>query len=253
MLRTVRLTLWFAVLASAGVPSEASTVNVSPTRVVLAAGTAGGSLSIRNDSPAAVRFQVRACRWSNVGTAELSLEPTDDLLFFPSLLMLQPGESRLIRVGARVAAGPRERTYRLLLKELDSLAEPASGSGVRMALEISVPVFVQPRDLKVAADVPPPEITGGTLVLRLTNTGPVHLTPQRVEVRGMDTSGRIVWTRSFKPWYLLAGESRRYSAAIDARDCQQTAQVATEVLFEELADRPLRPRGPVPAGACSGP
>lgn len=210
-------------------------------------------MSIRNDTPAPVRFQVRSFRWTNVGTGALSLEPTDDLLFFPSLLTLQPGESRLIRVGARVAAGPRERTYRLILKELDSLAETASGTGVRMALEISVPVFVQPRDRKVAADVPLPEIAGGTLVLRLTNTGPVHLTPQRVEVRGIDTSGRIVWTRSFKPWYLLAGESRRYSAPIDAQECQQTAQIATEILFEELRDRPLRPRGPVPAGACSEP
>jgi fimbrial chaperone protein len=196
---------------------------------------------------------VRAFRWSNVGTTELSLEPTDDLLFFPSLLTLQPGESRLIRVGARVTAGPRERTYRLILKELDSLAETASGGGVRMALEISVPVFVQPRALKVAADVPIPEIAGGTLVLQMTNTGPVHLTPQRVEVRGVDASGRVVWTRSFKPWYLLAGESRRYSAAIDAQECQQTVQIASEILFEELADRPLRPHGPVPAGACSGP
>jgi fimbrial chaperone protein len=210
-------------------------------------------LSLRNDSAAAVRFQVRAFRWSNVGTEELSLEPTDDLLFFPTLLMLQPGESRLIRVGARVAAGPRERTYRLVLKELDSLAQGASGSGVRMALELSVPVFVQPRDLRVAADVPLPEIAGGTLALRLTNTGPLHLTPQRVEVRGLDRAGRVVWTRSFKPWYLLAGETRRYTTAIDPQDCQQTVLIATDVLFEELADRPLRPRGPVAASACSGP
>jgi P pilus assembly chaperone PapD len=122
-----------------------------------------------------------------------------------------------------------------------------------MALELSVPVFVQPRDLKVAADVPQPEVAGRSVFLRVTNVGPVHLTPQVVEVRGVDASGGIVWRRTFNPWYLLAGESRRYSATLETQECARTVAVTTEVLFQELGNRPLRPRAPVAPGACGAP
>ena len=55
----------------------------------------------------------------------IELAPTQDVVFFPALLTLKPGEERRIRVGSTAAPGSIEKTYRIFVEEL-----PASGRDV---------------------------------------------------------------------------------------------------------------------------
>ncbi len=53
------------------------------------------------------------------GRGRLDLyEATDELVFFPKLLVLKPDESRMVRVGIEGIPPEKEKAYRIYLEEL---------------------------------------------------------------------------------------------------------------------------------------
>jgi fimbrial chaperone protein len=241
-MRAVRL---FTALALGGLigiaEGEAATVHVAPTRLVLQAGAASTTVTIRNDGAAPIRFQVTAHRWVAGDGAAVTLEPTDDLVVYPTLLSIAPGERRVLRLASRTKGGDAERTYRLVLEELPDPTETESPSGLQMLTRLNIPVFASPAARRVQASLD--AATGGSsLQVRLSNRGTVHVTAQRFAVTGRGRNGAAVWTRTLRPWYLLVSETRLEPIALTAEECAATDEVVAEVEFEELPGRPLRER-----------
>lgn len=236
-----------AVSAGAG-PAH---INLSPTKLVLARQASSTSLLMRNESDEPIRFQVSAVRWANKPSGEMELAPTDDLIFFPTLFILEPKQSRRLRVASSIRANDRELAYRLMIEQLPQASARAPGEGVQMLVRASVPVFIQPRTVVARATLDELAATGGKALLIVRNTGTVHIVLREVSVRGRLRSGGETPDRRVAGWYLLPGESRRFELPVPDDSCRDwTAMIATVAFGDSSSGPPLVETLELPAGAC---
>src|SRR4051794_9617959 len=99
--------------------AEASAFTVTPVRILLGRGANSALLNVRNDSTDAIRFQISLKAWNQAPDGEMQLTDTNDLVFFPSMMELAPGEEKKVRVGSAFKAPvTTERTYRIFFEEL---------------------------------------------------------------------------------------------------------------------------------------
>lgn len=193
--------------------AQAGSFGVSPVRVTLTPQQPTGMLTVRNQSNEQTVVQVQANAWSQQDGADV-LEESADLIAVPPLFTLPPGGSQVVRVGLRRApAVEGELTYRLLLREVPP--PPADDfTGLQVALNLSLPVFVLP------AGGAQPELQGGlasdvdgTISLQLLNAGNAHVQLQQFELTKPDGS---VLNSSALSVYLLPGQSRSWDLEAEA-------------------------------------
>ena len=229
--------------------TAASTYTVNPTRVYLNANAGSALVTLKNESAEPLRMQVKAQRWAQGLDGEIQLSATEDLIVFPALLTLKPGEERKIRVATSVAFGPVEKTYRLYVEELPpTTADKADGASVRILTRMGVPIFLQPARPQAAALVRDVGLSNGRLTFQLVNTGNSHFLPSSVVVRGFTASGTTVADWPINAWYVLAGGARAFSLTLDTPACERVGSLLIEVTVgETVLKSPLT----TPGGACA--
>jgi fimbrial chaperone protein len=252
------LVLVVGIIAGLGLSAApAGSIVLAPTTILIGPGDLATSISVRNEMETPASFSVRVFIWRNSETGEMQLEATDDMIVYPEVLNLQPGESRRIRLGTR---HPREepvlleRSYRLLLESLPQPnATPGAGLTVRLRLQFSLPIFLQPQDRAARVSMQPPSINGRRVTLSLSNVGRVHVTPTRIDLTGLGPAGQVVWTKALRPWYVLAGETRQLSVELSLDECRETAGIVAEAGFSEGNQFTVREKRPVSRDAVCGP
>lgn len=249
-MRTV-FALALSLVCAAGLAAREGGIYLSTTLITLDGDEPLGAITVRNDTDRAVTFQVRCFAWSNTADASIHLEATEHIVVYPATIALAAGETRRVRIGSRIPAGPTERAYRLILDETPPAAA-SGGVGLATRMQFSLPVFVPSRKRSASVSMPAPSVEASTLRLALANAGSLHVTPQAVNVRGVDETGGTVWTRSFKPWYLLAGESRQYEAALSSSECLRTHRLVADAVFAEGSKLTLREEALVTGASCQG-
>jgi fimbrial chaperone protein len=168
-----RIAALFAALTEAG---HAGSLDVNPVRVTLSARQRIAALTVRNrgNEPAVVQLQAQA--WTQRDNTDV-LTPSDALLLSPPIFTLAPGASQIIRVGLRapVAYGT-EAAFRLFLQEVPPPPDPAF-KGLRMALRISLPVFVAPATATTTTSPLTWRVAraGNRLSLTAENAGDTHV------------------------------------------------------------------------------
>ncbi len=236
-----------AAFVSSGTAS-AATFSVNPTQINLSARVSSALLTVRNDSDETLRFQLSAFTWTQSAAGEIQLAPTDDVIFFPALLSLAPKEERRIRIGTTATTGAQEKTYRVFVEELPSADASRSGAAVRVLTKMGIPVFVRPARETATATLADLALRDGTLRFTLSNTGTVHIVPQRIRVRGVGARGEAVFEREVTGWYILSGGRRDFELPVPAAECPRTASVQIEAAFESMS---LKESLQTPAGACA--
>ncbi|MEO5845655.1 MAG: molecular chaperone [Caldimonas sp.] len=202
-----RAAAWLlAAFGWAALPAFAGSFSVSPIRIELAPSDRSVVLTIRNDGSELTLVQAELMSWSQVDNDD-RLEPTDDLLASPPIFSVAPGTTQLVRIALRRPAdAARERAYRVIVSEV--LGKPEVGvTGARVALRISLPVFVGAGAAEVSPQI---EWSGvrsanGGLALTASNTGAKHL-----QIRAVDVSsdGTRADARFAGLWYVLPGQRR---------------------------------------------
>lgn len=148
-LRRVRLrrlaTACFWLLASLlPLTTKAGSFAVDPVRIELSASVPTTVIHVKNTGTAPVTVQLSPMAWSQPKGKD-QLLPTRELLATPQIFNLKPGATQLVRVGALRKPDPGiELAYRLLLEEIPS-PPPPDFKGLQVALNISMPVFLQPQ------------------------------------------------------------------------------------------------------------
>src|SRR5689334_420229 len=154
-------------------PARASSFTVNPIKVVLSDKERSTLLTVQNQSSEALRFQVSVSGWSQSPGGEMVLSATRDIVVYPSILSLAPGEQRKLRIGATVGAGPLEKSYRIFVEELPPLqsSQRSSSTEVRVLTKMGVPIFVEPPAIASKGSLTGLALSGGKLAFDLRNDG----------------------------------------------------------------------------------
>lgn len=205
VLRTACLAL---ALLAGSLPVLAGSFSVFPIRADLGSAKQVASLTVRNTGDEPATIQLQAMSWRQQDGLD-SLESTRELLATPPIFTVQAGGSQIVRVGLRRAPdADMELSYRLLLREVPS--EPKPGfAGLRVALELSVPVFVAPLSGKAAPNLQWALVEAGDGPrLRVNNAGNGHVRIGSVILAA--PSGEAIGPVDVSA-YVLPGQARELS------------------------------------------
>ncbi len=112
-------------------------------RLTLTATAPIAALTIRNSGGEPTVVQLNVTSWTQEDGAD-RYAPSRDLIASPPIFTLPPGGSQIVRLALRRAPEARqELTYRVYLTEVPPPPSPGF-VGMRVALELGVPVFVSP-------------------------------------------------------------------------------------------------------------
>lgn len=228
--------------------AQAAGLNVSPTQVWLSPDASKALLTLRNEGQSEMRLQLVMNTWDEDARTGMKLGPTDAIVFFPAVLVLKPGETSSIRVGAAVPFGPLEQTFRLFVDELPPPATQQSRSEVRVLTRVGIPIFVAPQKALVDRQLSAVSVAERKASLDVQNTGNVHFRVESVKLEAKAQDGANVFERSVTGWYVLAGGHKRYSVEIPKEECARVRRIVMSVktdrdeIFQQALD--------MPSGAC---
>ena len=206
----------------------ASAFKVTPVRVTFT-GPSSTLLTLKNESDQPLRFQISSFVWSQDAKGAMQLTPTEEIVFFPALLSLNPGEERKVRVAATVAAKDVEKTYRIFFEELPPLEKPEnSGAQVRILTKMGIPIFVSPEKANAEAMIDSARLEKGTLSFDIRNSGNTHFSLEGVKLQGVGANGEALFDRQLDGWYVLAGSPRTYSVEIPADACSKLKKIVID-------------------------
>ncbi len=207
----------------------ASAFKVTPVRVTFS-GPSSTLLTLKNESDLPLRFQISSFAWQQDPGGKVKLEPTEDIVFFPTLLTLAPGEERKVRVASTVTAQQTEKTYRIFFEELPGTEKQTQSSGaqVKILTKMGIPIFVTPEKGRAEAVIENGTIKDGSLSFDVRNTGNIHFGLQKVKVHGAGADGKIAFERELDGWYVLAGSPRTYQVDVPADVCSKVKTVSIE-------------------------
>jgi fimbrial chaperone protein len=184
-------------------PALASTFNISPIRAQLSGAHRTEALTLTNVEDAPVVIQVHVVSWSQKDGVE-QLEDTRELLSTPPVLQIPANSQQIIRVALRREPDPtQELTYRVIFEEVPQAA-PKDFSGLRVALRLSVPIFVAPLQGKANAQVlwQSRWLSNGQLEVAAVNSGSGHLQVTDFEAQ---FPGSLMPLRGVSSKYVLPG------------------------------------------------
>ena len=208
---------------------------INPLRITLDRNSRASEIIVRNDDAIPLRMQVEAMSWRQDANGVDQLEPAEGLLFFPRVLEIPPGDSRIVRVGVRAAPVSREDAYRLFFEELPPAAgNPSAGTSLQVLLRVGVAVFVAPAQPVVKGSITAFDVSAGKAKLTVVNEGNVHFRVETAEVAGVAADGTRLFALPITDRYFLAGVTKSIVAAIPPLDCARLAYVEATVVAEKL-------------------
>ena len=211
---------------------------VNPIRLELGANARSGVISISNEGAGRLGFQLQAMEWTQDAEGKDQYADTRDLIFFPKLMTLEPGDESLVRVGVRNAVVPVEKTYRLFIQELPGPTKETQPEGKSARLGVLIrfgaPIFLAPLKPEDSAEITELEMAKGTLSLKVRNTGNRHQIIEGIHLRGTDANGAEVFSLTLADRYLLAGATKSYSTSIAAGPCAKLAELTVDLKTDKL-------------------
>jgi fimbrial chaperone protein len=211
---------WLACFVLAA-PAIASTFNISPIRAQLAAGHRTEALTIINADDNPVVVQVRVVSWSQKNGTE-QLQDTRELLATPPVLQIPANGQQIVRVALRRDPDPaQELTYRVIFEEVPQAA-PKDFTGLRVALHLSIPVFVAPAHGKPSAQLAWESrwLPNGQLEVAATNNGSGHMQITDFEAQ---FPGSLMPLRGVTSKYVLPGSRMSWTLTPPADATRQGA------------------------------
>lgn len=217
---------------------HAGEFTVNPIRLELGANARSGVISISNEGAGRLGFQLQAMEWTQDAEGKDQYADSRDLIFFPKLMTLEPGDESLVRVGVRNAVVPTEKTYRLFIQELPGPPKETQPDGksarIGVLIRFGAPIFLTPLKPEDSAEFTELEMAKGTLSLKIRNTGNRHQVIEGIHLRGTDASGAEVFSLTLADRYLLAGATKSYSTSIAAAPCAKVADLTVELKTDKL-------------------
>lgn len=221
----------------AGVPARAGEFAVNPVRLELGAGVKSGVFTVTNDGSDKLNFQIQAMEWTQDASGKDQYTQTRDLIFFPKIMSIEPGQEGVIRVGLRPPPAATEKTYRLFIEELPGVRKKPEGPGaqINFLIRFGAPIFAAPAQPQDALQIEGLELKKGMVSVSAKNAGNRHQMVQGIHLRGIDSQGKAVFQLDIADRYLLAGVQKSYTSAVTVEQCQRMAALEVELKTDKLS------------------
>nr|WP_274389545.1 fimbria/pilus periplasmic chaperone [Paraburkholderia tagetis] len=122
----------------------ASSFIASPVTFDLTPNKPTSILRLTNNGENDLRLQVHAVKWGTDGYDETQVD-TDEIILNPPVFTIKPGQQQFLRFGLRsVTQTAKEQSYRLIVDEIPDETSVVENLGIRTALRVSIPVFINP-------------------------------------------------------------------------------------------------------------
>lgn len=210
---------------------------VSPVRLDLGPTSRSGAIRVRNDGKDKIGFQLEAMEWRQGADGKDQYLPTQELVFFPKIMSVEPGDEGVIRVGAKTPLVQTEKTYRLFIQELPATAKQAENPTTRVnfLIRFGAPVFVGPVQPQDSLKLEHLTMAKGAVSLSARNAGNRHQIIQGIDLKGTDAAGKELYALTLTDRYLLAGTLKAFSAEIPAARCALLTTLSVEVKTDKLS------------------
>jgi len=228
-------------------PAFSGDWRVTPIRLDLGKDTKSGVITLTNEAQGKLNVQMKAMEWSQDADGKDQYIDTSDIIFFPKIMTVEKNEDRIIRVGIKIPAVAKEKTYRLFVEEIPE-PRKSEGASVAIAINFGVPIFVKPVKEEEKAEIAKIELKKDVLSTVVKNTGNVHFRINAVSIKGKNGKGEETFKTELGGWYLLNGAVRTYTASLPKEACGNTATMEVEVKTDNFS---LNGRLDVDKAMCS--
>lgn len=222
------------------VPEVLADFQVQPISMTLSAREKSGVFSVINNGSDKIDFQVSAKVWSQDENGKDVYADTEDIIFFPKVMTVEPNSQRAIRIGMKTPPSAREKTYRLFVQEIPTPRKAADvevqkkvRAGVTIAFRFALPIFIRPLKPQESYEIERVEVAGSAVKAMVKNTGNVHVKLRSVTFSGKDADGKEIFSKEIAGWYVLNGLSNPYIADIPKGICGQLARVDVNAQSEK--------------------
>lgn len=203
-------------------------MRVSPLMLEFDADSNSALVKVSNDGLQKISVQIEALSWSQDQSGQDQYEPTHDIVFFPRIFSVEPGDQQVIRVGYQgESATEKQSSYRLYVQELP-VQEPGQVE-MKFAVRMGIPVFTSPRKPEKAWNIGEVAITEQGFGVVVENTGNQFVRIGDISITGRGDGGAELFTINESGWYVLAGRSRDFVLPITGMSCEQLASVELTV------------------------
>ena len=167
------------------------------------------------------------------------LAATKQLAVYPTLLTIEPGQARKIRVGTTVPPEATQRAYRVVVDQLPSLESvqaPKGKENIDMRARLTIPVVLKPSGTATRAiDVKAAAVRKSAVDITLHNAGNALAEVSTIRVRGTGQGGASLFDRTGQAWYVLAGATQTFTISVPAGHCADVKAVSVDVTGTNIA------------------
>ena len=229
-LQNSRAVATLVILLCAAFTSHAGSFGVSPIRLDFDRTTKTGVITVTNDDEARLSFQMKLMEWTQDAQGADQYAESSDLIFFPQLMVLEPKEKRIIRVGTKSPPSASERTYRLFIEEIPDASEArAQGTQVAVKLRFGVPLFIAPLKAELSGAITDAKSAKGEIQLMVKNSGNQHFRFETISAKAAS-----VVLGEVSGWYLLAGAQRAYTIKLEKNSFAKLCKLEIALTAEGL-------------------
>lgn len=196
----------------------AASFSVGPVSITLDRTTKTGLVKVVNDDIKPLQMQMKLQDWVQDDQGKDQYTDSEDLVYFPRIMTLQPKEERLIRVGIKVLALEQEKSYTLFLEEIPStnINSKKQGPQVVVATRFGVSVFISPHQIKKEGVINNIALNKGVVSFNIKNSGNVH-----ISIPAIHLGAGELFSKDMAGGTILAGSTRTFSAPIPAEICNK--------------------------------
>ena len=209
---------------------------VNPVRLDVKQSAKSASVSVVNDGPDKLSFQLQAMEWSQDNDGKDVYTDTGNLIFFPKLMSIDPGQEAIVRLGFKTSATSVEKTYRLFIEELPGIVKKAEGNSaqINFLVRFGLPIFAAPIVPQDGLVINAVELKRGVLSFMAQNSGNRHQMYKSIRIEGTNAANVPVFGLDIADRYLLASLSKPYKATLSARQCRELASVIIHIETDRL-------------------
>ena len=206
---------------------------VSPIRLDFTTKVTSGILTVSNGTPDKINYQIKAFEWAQDGEGKDKYTETADIIFFPKMMVVEPGDKKIIRAGMKVPRADREKSYRLFIEEIPK-PQKAEGAHITFTIRFGVPIFFKPVKEEFKGVIEKISMDKGILAVPIKNTGNSHFVIQTITVKGIGADKETVFSRDLPGWYLLNGVTRQYTTEIPKELCGKIVKLEIDAKTDQF-------------------